>query len=163
MDNDFADIFIKFDKFQGESDDQAHKKEIEVTSFSIGVDQASSFSVGQGGGVGKSVFRNLVFTAKTSIATPKFIIGCATGEVYDTVTLTARKAGAKQHDYLTWEFKKCMINSVTVAGSGSASLPDDSVSLSYTELKVSYKPQTAEGTMGGVVAAGYDLKKNVAV
>jgi type VI secretion system secreted protein Hcp len=163
MDNDFSDIFIKFDKFQGESDDHAHKREIEVTSFSIGVNQASSFSVGQGGGVGKCVFHNLVFSTKTSIATPKFLIGCATGEVYDTVILTARKAGAKQHDYLIWEFKKCMINSVTVAGNGSATLPDDSVSLSYEQVKFSYKPQNADGTMGGVVAGAYNLKQNAAV
>jgi type VI secretion system secreted protein Hcp len=160
MDNEFADIFVKFDKtIKGESNDHAHKGELEVTSFSIGANQASSFAVGQGGGVGKCVFHNLVFTAKTSLATPKLILGCATGEHYD-VTMTVRKAGTKQHDYLIMEFKRCMVTSIQVAGDGNAVLPTDTVTLSYQEFKVSYKPQDTTGSMGGVVAAGYSLDRN---
>jgi type VI secretion system secreted protein Hcp len=32
--------------------------------------------------------------------------------------------------------------------------------LNFAEIDVEYKPQNADGSLGGAIKAGYDLKKN---
>jgi hypothetical protein len=55
------DIFLKINGIDGESQDSAHKNEIEVTNWGWRISQASNMHAGSGGGAGKATVDDLAF------------------------------------------------------------------------------------------------------
>jgi type VI secretion system secreted protein Hcp len=75
-------------------------------------------------------------------------------------SLTARKAGKDQQDYLKVTFSGLLVSSFQVNGDAHAnSLPVDSVSLNISEIEWQYKPQNADGTLGAPITVKYNLKE----
>src|SRR5688500_16892574 len=95
-----VDIFAKLGDIKGESLDSKHKDEIEVLSFSWGLTNASTAGSGAGAGAGKPAFQELSIVHKIDKASPSLMSACATGKHLPEVTLTQRKAGKEQHEYL---------------------------------------------------------------
>jgi type VI secretion system secreted protein Hcp len=86
---------------------------------------------------------------------------CATGQHIKLATLTARKAGKGQQDYLTFKLHDVLVSSFQTGGAeGTDVLPTDQVSLNFAKLEVAYKPEKADGSLGSAVEFGYDLKTN---
>lgn len=56
-----VDYFLKIEGIEGESADEKHKNEIEVSSFQWEELQAGTFAQGSGGGSGKVQMKNLEF------------------------------------------------------------------------------------------------------
>lgn len=156
-----ADYFLKIDGIEGESNDSKHKAEIDLLSWSWGVSQTGSFAYGGGGGSGKANFHDISFMKKIDKSSPKLIQACATGEHIKKAILTARKAGKDQQEYLKFTFTDVLVSSYQTNGSGAGDpIPMDSISLNYGKIEVEYKEQKADGTLGGVVKAGYNVKEN---
>src|SRR4026207_2123312 len=95
-----SDIFAKLGDIKGESLDDKHKDEIEVLSYSWGVSNAGSMAHGSGGGEGKATFHDLSFAQRSDKASPNLRLACATGTHLKEATITHRKAGKEQHEYL---------------------------------------------------------------
>src|SRR5688572_31703919 len=93
-----VDVFLKLGDIKGESKDSKHPGEIDVLSWSWGVAQTGTMSVGGGGGAGKASFSDLSFMHGVDKASPVLMKACATGEHIKEATLTARKAGKGQQD-----------------------------------------------------------------
>ena len=55
---------------------------------------------GGGGGAGKATFHDLIFMHTIDKASPVLMKACATGEHIKEATLTLRKAGKGQQEYL---------------------------------------------------------------
>jgi type VI secretion system secreted protein Hcp len=156
-----TDYFLKIDGIPGESQDHKHKDEIELSSFSWGETNAGSFAAGGGGGAGKVSMQDFHFVMNVNKASPKLFLACATGQHIKEATLVARKAGGDQQEFLKWTFNDLLVSSYQHGGSsGSDALPTDQVSLNFAKVKVEYKPQNKDGTLGGAIPAGYDLKAN---
>ena len=156
-----ADFFFKIKGVDGESTDDKHKGEIEVESWSFGGTNAASFSSGGGGGAGKVALQDFHFTKKTDKASVKLLVAMATGEHLPTATLTCRKAGKDQQEYLVITLSDTMISSYQTSGSGGAgSLPMEQLSIAYSKIEFKYKEQKPDGTLGGEVVGGWDLKTN---
>ncbi len=158
-----ADMFLKIDGVEGESLDDAHKKEIELLSFSFGATQPGSAGHGGGSGVGKVQVHDFQFSKYFDKASPKLFEACAVGKHTPKVTLVCRKAGGKQEEYLKVTLSEVIVSSIQNSGSGGDSLPTESVSLNFSKIEIEYKPQDEKGGLGGVVKAGWDLTKNVKV
>ena len=95
------DIFLKIDGIKGESSDAQHREEIEPASFSWGVSQQGSTSVGGGAGAGKASFQDLHVVMNVSRASPQLFLACAEGRHIKTAVLTCRKAGGRdQRDFM---------------------------------------------------------------
>ncbi|HEX5432225.1 MAG TPA: type VI secretion system tube protein Hcp, partial [Bryobacteraceae bacterium] len=78
--------------------------------------------------------------------------------------LTCRKAGKEQQEYLKWTFSDLLVASYQTGGSGSSDVvPLDQIALNFSKVEVEYKEQKADGTLGGPIKGGYDLKKSAAV
>ena len=75
-----VDNFLKIEGIEGESEDSEHKGEIEIGSFNWEEAQQGSFSQGGGGGSGKVKMGNFDFVSRTSKASPKLMLACATGQ-----------------------------------------------------------------------------------
>ena len=104
------DIFAKIGDIKGESLDDKHKDEIEVLSWSWGVTNAAPKG-GGGGGAGKASFRDLTFTHHIDKASPLLLKGCATGQHLKEATITHRKAGKGQQEFLIIKMNDVIITS----------------------------------------------------
>jgi type VI secretion system secreted protein Hcp len=156
-----VDIFIKIDGIEGESHDDKHKNEIDIQSFSFGVSQGGSFGGGGGGGVGKANFQDVHFTKYADKASPKLFHASASGEHIKKAEITFRKAGKEQQEYFKITISDCLVSSYQVSDSaGGAMLPSESVSLNFAKIEFDYKEQKPDGTLGGSVKAGWDVKAN---
>ena len=83
---------------------------------------------------------------------------CATGTHIKEATLTNRKAGKTQHEYLIVKMNDIIITGV--APSGVAGQPDtgsEMVTLTFAKVDLEYKTQNPNGTAGGGVSFRYDL------
>ena len=112
------DIFAKLGDIKGESLDDKHKDEVELLSWSWGISQSSSGSQSGGGGAGKVSFNDFNFTHKIDKASPNLMKACATGSHIKEATITVRKAGKGQHEYLIIKMQDVIITGVMPSGSG---------------------------------------------
>jgi type VI secretion system secreted protein Hcp len=159
-----VDYFLKIDGIDGESPDEKHKNEIQVESWSWGETQTGTGAYGGGHGAGKVQMRDFNFTMKVNKSSPKLMQACATGEHIKKAVLTCRKAGKEQQEYLKWTFGDLVISSYQTGGSGGADvIPMDQISFNFATVEVEYKEQKPDGTLGGAIKAGYDIKKQKAV
>jgi type VI secretion system secreted protein Hcp len=159
-----VDYFLKIKGIEGEANDKTHKNEIELESWSFGESNSGSHSAGAGGGAGKVAMQDFHFVMKVNKASPKLFVACATGEHIPDALLTCRKAGKEQQEYLKYKFYDLLISSYQTGGSGGSDvLPTDQISFNFSKIEVEYKPQNPDGSLGGSIQGGYDLKKNAKV
>ena len=154
-----SDIFAKIGDIKGESLDAKHKDEIEVLSFSWGVTNTGSVSAGGGGGAGKATFQDLSIVHHIDKASPLLLQACATGTHLKEATITHRKAGKGQQEYLIVKMNDVIITGVTHGGATGQPY-SESVSLAFAKVDLEYKPQKPDGSLDTGIHFKYDLKAN---
>ncbi len=154
------DIFLKIAGIDGESQDSAHKNEIEVSNWSWQVLQESNMHQGSGGGSGKATVRDLSFTHNVDRSSPNLMKYCLTGKHIAEAKLTVRKAGGSPLEYLKITMTDVVITNVQPAGSATDEVIKEQVSVSFAKVKQEYTVQNQQGGSGGAVTAGYDIKLN---
>ena len=154
------DAFLKLDGIEGESNDKAHKGEIEISSYSWGVANSGSFSHGGGGGEGKATFQDLHFGMPMSKASPKLMSSCATGKHIPSAVLTCRKAGGTQTEFLKIKLADVLVSSYQNGGNNSGpdadQFPQDQLSLVFAKIDFLY---TVDRT-GETSEAEFDVRAN---
>ena len=155
-------IFARIGTIKGESRDAKHKDEIEVLSWAWGLSQTGAAGHGGGGGAGKASFHDFTFTHHVDKASPLLMKACATGTHIKDATITVRKAGKGQQEYLVITMTDVLVSSVstTVSAEGDATM--ESVGLAFAKVDLEYKPQKADGSVEPGVHFTYDLKANKA-
>jgi type VI secretion system secreted protein Hcp len=153
-----SNIFAKFEGIKGESTDDKHKDEIEVLSYTWGVTNASS-AAGGGAAAGKTTFQDLLIVHKVDKASPLLMRACATGAHLKDATLTVRKAGGGQLDYLIVKLENVRVTSVMTSGE-TGQAPSESITLDFSKIEVAYKPVKADGSLDAAVPFKYDMKTN---
>jgi type VI secretion system secreted protein Hcp len=151
-----SDIFAKLGDIKGESIDDKHKDEIEVLSYSWGVNNSGSMAHGTGGGEGKASFQDITFAHKFDKASPVLMQACATGVHLKEATITHRKAGKGQLEFLVIKMNDVIVTSVQNGSSGDSL--SENVSLAFAKVNVEYKPQKADGSLDAGIHFKYDLK-----
>lgn len=155
-----SDIFAKIGTIQGESTDAKHKNEIDVLSWSWGVTQGGTMAYGGGGGAGKATFHDLNFTHNVDKATPLLMKSCATGTHIPDGTITVRKAGKGQHEYLIVKMTDVLITSVALSVAEGGAGTTENVTLQFAKVALEYKPLKADGSLDVGVQFKYDIKAN---
>jgi type VI secretion system secreted protein Hcp len=156
-----VDYFLKLDGIEGESADSKHKNEIDLESWSLGATQAGTHGAGGGGGAGKVAFQDFHFVMKINKASPKLMLACASGEHIKKAVLSCRKAGKDQQEFLKITLSDVLVSSYQTGGSGHGDIvPTDQISINFSKIEQEYKEQKADGTLGGAVTAGWDVKSN---
>ena len=107
-----VDMFLDIDTVQGESQDNAHRGEIDVLAWAWG-----SSSNGR-----CTQIQDISITKWVDLSSPTLLMGQIMGTVYDTATLTVRKAGDKPLEYIILELRNVYVSSVSTL-SGSRSRP----------------------------------------
>ena len=151
-----SDILTKIGDIKGESTDAKHKDEIEVLSFSWGVTNGAT--IGAGGGAGKATFQDLSIVHTIDKASPLLLKACATGQHLKEATITHRKAGKGQQEYLVVKMNDVIITGVVHGGSGEGS--SETVSLVFAKVDFEYRPQKIDGTLDAGIHFKFDIKAN---
>jgi type VI secretion system secreted protein Hcp len=155
-----SDIFAKIGDIKGESTDARHKNEIDVLSWSWGVSQSGTMAHGSGGGEGKASFHDLNVTHHIDKASPLLLKSCATGAHIPEATITVRKAGKGQQEYLIFKMSDVLVSSVTMSVVADEATTMENVTLQFAKVDFEYKPQKADGSLEPGVHFMYDIKAN---
>jgi type VI secretion system secreted protein Hcp len=156
MSESAGDMFLmvkgaKFGLIKGESQDTKHKGEIDVLSWSWGM-QAKP-SLGGGGATGKASINELKILKKVDSASTALMLALRTNEAIQKAVLTLRKAGKSQLEFLKVTIENGRVTGLTIEGGdagGSANLLER-VSFAFNKIEVEYTPQGKEGLPQGAM------------
>jgi type VI secretion system secreted protein Hcp len=154
-----VDAFLKIQGIEGEAQDQKHKAEIDVISWSFGETNSGTARTG-GAGAGKVNMQNFKFTMRTNKASPKLFQACASGEHLQSAVLSVRRPGKDTSDFLQIWLSEVLVSSFVNMGSSGGTDPMEEIMLNFSKIKVSYKPMKADGSLEGSVEAGWDVPAN---
>jgi type VI secretion system secreted protein Hcp len=139
---------------KGESQDGQHKGEIDVLSWSWGM-QAKP-SLGGGTASGKATVHDLKIVKRVDSASTALMLALRTNEEIQKAVLTLRKAGKSQLEYLKVTIEQGRVTALTVdAGdlSGGAEVVER-VNFSFNKIEIEYVPQGKDGLpQGGMTFA----------
>jgi hypothetical protein len=96
---------------------------------------------GGGGGAGRVATHEIVIVKKQDKASPKLLQFCATGKHIVRGTITVRKAGKGQQEFLTIKLDSVLISSYQTGGSGGSAQPTESLSLNFSKIEYKYTKQ----------------------
>ena len=138
---------------KGESQDDIHGKEIDVVSWSWGM-QAKQ-TMGGGGASGKAVVHELKIVKRIDSASTPLMSALRTNEVIVKAVLTLRKAGKSALEFLKITIEQGHVTSLTIDAGGERTGSADvfeHVSFTFNKITVEYVPQGKDGqAMGGML------------
>ena len=157
-----VDMFLKIEgeDVKGESRDSVHEEEIDVLAWSWGMTQSGTMHEGGGGGAGKVNIQDVSITKYLDSSTPNLMKACSSGQHFDKATLTVRKAGGDQMEYLVIEMEKVLVTSISCGGSGGEDRLTENVTLNFANVKETYTPQSDKGAEEGGIEFGWDIEAN---
>ena len=157
-----GDMFLKLDGIKGESMDDKHKDEIEISSLSWGASQSGSGGSAGGSGVGKVNLSDIHVTKVADKSSTNLFINCCTGKHIPKGWLYIRKSGDKPLDYETIELTEVFISSWSQSAADGGGLPSECVSMNYSKVDFDYKVQKADGSLDASTKKTFDVKANKA-
>ena len=157
-----ADMFIRFDGVDGESEQKGMEKWIELGSFSMSSATAGSTKVGGGSGVGKPSIHGVNFSTVGGKHTPAIAQKYFKGEHFPIVEVKFIKqtGEASAETYYHLKMEKVFVTSMQ-NGKGEGSLPSESMSLTAETYEQEYFVQDAAGKLTSVGKTKYNEKTNV--
>lgn len=148
-----VDIFIKIKGkkqgyIRGESIDEKHPNEIQASWFTWEATAPYDMS-GSGMASGRRQYGAFKFRTFSQSSTPGLLTALSTNETLD-VTVTCRKAGKEQQEYMIWTLGTCNVHKVLtgyiLAGEVS---PNDEIWLIFRDISLTYRVQASAGIVGG--------------
>lgn len=148
--NGQGDIFLsvkgaRSGQIKGESQDSVHAKEIDVVSWSWGMQARPSL----GGGVatGKAIINELKIVKRVDSASTPLMSALRSNEMIAKAVLTQRKAGKSALEFLKITIENGRVTGLTIEAGDKAGGPDlfENVSFSFNKITVEYVPQGKDG------------------
>jgi type VI secretion system secreted protein Hcp len=91
-------------------------------------------------------------------SSPILMQSTAEGKHFPKATLTVRKSGGDQVEYIKYTLTDVMVSSYGTQGDAGGT-PTDSFSLNFAKIEFAYSPQAADGSLSSPVVGTWDLKK----
>ena len=157
-----TDTYIKIGDIKGEAQDDKHKEEIDVLSWSWGATQSGYAHLGGGAGAGKVDIQDLTFTHYIDKASPPLFQSICDGTHHKEAKLTVRKSGGKDSvEYIIITMEEVFITGLHTGTHGGEDRLTETVSLNFGLVKFDYQPQKRDGSKdGGLIKSGWDIEKN---
>jgi type VI secretion system secreted protein Hcp len=134
---------------KGESQDEKHKDEIDVLSWSWGLDARTP--MGSAGLGQKATLNELNLSKRVDCASTALMAALRNNEEIKKGVLTVRKAGKTAHDFLKITIQKGRLTALNVRsgdGDSPAELFED-LRFSFQRITVEYVPQGPDGQPRG--------------
>ncbi len=145
-----GDMFLKIEGakqglIKGESRDTSHKDEVDVLSWSWGMQSHASIQSGLDSG--KTSITELTVVKRADRASTALMASLRNNEVIKKATLTIRKAGQNPLEYLKIVLEQARIVSLTATGGAETdpSIVTETVGLAFKKISVQYTPQGDDG------------------
>ncbi len=160
------------EKVPGETLDAAMIKDgkaaWELLSFTIGAE--NNINIGSatgGGGAGKATFKEFSFTKKTDLGSPGLFQQLVTGRHFDEAVVELRRSGGSETDsgttFMQFNFKMVMVQDIEWSGSDGDDVCEESITMQYGAMKITYTAQDARGKMVKKKQAEWSRVKNTAI
>lgn len=159
-----VNAFISFlDKAEGESLVKGKEKWIEITNWSWDVDADTSWIKGSGASVGKPTPGKFNFEHSYDLASHMFLGYIANGRAFPKAELQMQKLTSKgaPETYFTMTMESCFITKVSNTGTEEGTIAQ-TIELVFKSVKIEYKPQTSQGTLGSVRTFNWDIPAGTA-
>jgi len=158
-----SDIHLKLDGVEGDSTDSGHDKEIELISYSHGMNMPiSGFSSAGSPTMEKPTFQDFTVTKYLDKASSAIQVKLFRGSPIATATVFVERpdgSGGKIQ-YVQYDFKNVYLSSYSVGSSGSG-LPMETISFAYEQYTITYTAtDTASAGAQGNVTAAWNLAMN---
>ena len=136
------DIFLKIDDIKGESTDSKHKDEIEVLSWTWGMERTGDTRYGSGGSAGIVSFHDLVVVKALDRATPRLFEAVTAGDHLKMATLTLRETGGSRLEVFKIVLENLLVTSLadSAASSWAETRPTETFGLNATKVTYFYTP-----------------------
>lgn len=157
------EIYLYLDGIPGESNKTAVEGWIEISSFSNGLTNHSNVAHGTGSGAGKVEFSSISVTKILDKSSPKLALNCMQGTHIDVGTIVVRQStgDSTTKTYFQYDLKEVFVDSISWgAAGGGGSKPSESVSFSFNTINIGYSQQNPDGSLQGVISAGWDTQTN---
>ena len=152
-----GDIFLsvkgaRSGQIKGESQDSVHSKEIDVVSWSWGMQGRPA--LGGGGASGKAIVHELKIIKRVDSASTPLMSALRSNELITKAVLTQRKAGKTALEFLKVTIEQGRVTGLTIEAGDKAGSPDlfEHLSFSFNKITVEYTPQGKDGlAMGSMI------------
>jgi type VI secretion system secreted protein Hcp len=121
---------------------------IPILSYSWGVSNPSSGSIGGGAGAGKASFSSLNLMKSVDASSAALTLACASGEHFQKATFTVQWGTGLSAAKLVFTLKNVNVDSIQQSGSGGGA-PTESLSLGYTQIQWEFTDGNGAKTGGG--------------
>jgi len=154
--------YIKYDGVDGEAQDKDHKNWSDLLQFSQGITQPGGGATGPTRRRGDVILDDIQCVKELDKASPKIAEAVCKGKVFPKVEIhvTASTTDAGRVTYYAYELKNVMVTSYNIGGDGQAeSVPTETFSLNFEEIKVTYTECDAAGKSKGNVAYEWKVEE----
>ena len=156
-----ANLFLKFNSFDGVSAVEGFEKQVEISSFSHGFSQATSALPSSRGGTTSSMaYHNYItFYKNCSLSSVDIVRSLWEGIPLKSVVLTCRNNDSKSGvNYLKIFLENAVVSNYEINCDGE--IAQEVFSLNYTKVKYEYTHMDDKKKPKGVVATSHDLIQN---
>jgi type VI secretion system secreted protein Hcp len=150
----YGDMFLsvkgaKSGLIKGEATDTSHVDEIDVLSWSWGL-QAHT-SLGGGHATGKAVARELRVVKRVDSASTALMSALRSNEMITKAVLTMRKAGKSPLEFLKITIEQGRVTGLTIEAGDKEGGPEmfENLAFSFNKITVEYVPQGKDGQPRG--------------
>ena len=140
-----ADMYLKIQGVTGEAEDADHKGEIQIASWSWGLQGSVSATSGQA--TGRTTVGELQLVKNVDRSSPTLMLYLYNNKLINEAQLIVRKAGKTPLEYFRIELEKARVTSFKIETSGAEVV--ERFSLGFQKVKCSYTPQDQTGARGG--------------
>jgi len=150
-----GDMFLKIEgarmgPIKGEAQDLQHQGEIDIHSWSWGMQgnaSATATAGGRTGGASQVSVSELIVSKSFDRASTGLLVALRSNEPIKRAVLTARKAGgASAVEFLNITLENARIRSVELSGSGGGDDPiQEQVAISFQKIAIEYRGQESTG------------------
>ncbi|HNY40498.1 MAG TPA: type VI secretion system tube protein Hcp [Bryobacteraceae bacterium] len=152
------DSYLKIEGIPGEAKQKGYEGWIHLDGWQWGSSTAGQAERGGGLIGGKVQMQDFHITKLTDKATPKLFEACCKGQVFGEMKVNVVRMPGNQV-VMDFNFKQCMVTSYqTGGGSGDAGVPIENVSLNFQKVNLHMTAMKEDGTVEGMVQAGWDIK-----
>lgn len=156
-------IYMQFDDISGAATVEGHEEWIPIDSIQWGVGRAISSAVGTSADreSSKPSISEISVTKMMDQSSPLLFTEACVGKG-TTVTIHLCVTGSDSIDtYMEYELENCMISGYSVSSGGDR--PSESLSLSFTQMIMTFTPYDKEGNPESPIPSGYNMETGTKV
>ena len=150
----YGDMFLKVKGaksglIKGESQDTVHANEIDVVSWSWGMQARPT--LGGGTASGKAIVRELKVVKRVDSASTPLMSALRSNEMITEAVLTLRKAGKGQLEFFKITIEQGRLTELLIEAGDRSASPDlfEDLTFSFNKITVEYVPQGKDGQPRG--------------